>query len=61
MKHSQFIISCVQEKYGEWLEMAGKDAPALLTDIVASLLAKEVEENTYYKMRLKELEHRIKK
>lgn len=60
MKGSQFILEVVKEKYSEWLEMAGDDSPALLTDILASLLAKEMDEKSYYKERLKEFEIKVK-
>lgn len=53
MNRSQYIIEVVSEKYGEWLEMAGDKSPALLTDILACLLAKQIEENRYYKECLK--------
>lgn len=56
MKKSQFIIEVIKEKYGEWLEMAGENSPALLSDILANLLYREMEEKTYYKMRLNQLE-----
>lgn len=46
------IIEEIKEKYSEWLEMAGDDSPALLTDILANLLAKEKSLNEYYKKRL---------
>ena len=42
---SQDIISEVNDKYSEWLEMAGDNSPALLTDILASMLLKERENN----------------
>jgi hypothetical protein len=60
MRQSRFVIEIVQEKYGEWLEMAGDDSPALLCDILASLLAREMDKNDYYIERLKEFE-RIEK
>lgn len=60
MKPSQLVISIIEEKYSEWLDMAGNDRPALLTDILASLLAKEMDEKSYYKDRLKEFESRVK-
>ncbi|HEY3527499.1 MAG TPA: hypothetical protein VGK47_14985 [Nitrososphaeraceae archaeon] len=60
MKGSQFVLDEVKEKYSEWLEMAGDDSPALLTDILASLLAKEMDEKSYYKERLKEFEIKVK-
>lgn len=44
MKYSEFIIEVVKEKYGEWLEMAGADAPALLTDILACLLSEALDQ-----------------
>lgn len=53
MKKSQFIIDAVRDKYSEYLEMAGDDSPALLTDILACLLAREIEQNEYYKECLK--------
>lgn len=63
MRQSELIIHIVKEKYSEWLEMAGEQSPAckaaLLADILASLLAKEMDEKTYYKQRLDEIE-RIK-
>lgn len=60
MKKSQFIVSTITEKYSEWLEMAGDDSPALLSDILASLLVKEMDEKQYYINRLKEFE-KVKK
>ena len=58
MKESQFILEVVKEKYAEWLEMAGDDSPALLSDILASLLYKEMNDNEYYKNRLEEYERK---
>lgn len=60
MKQSQFIIEVVKEKYSEWLDMAGDNSPALLSDILASLLAKEMEEKSYYKERLKDYESKVR-
>lgn len=60
MKPSQLVIEIVKEKYSEWLDMAGDNSPALLTDILASLLAKEMDEKSYYKERLKEFESKVK-
>lgn len=60
MEKSQFIIEVVKEKYGEWLDMAGENSSHLLCDILASLLAKEMDEKSYYKERLKEFESRVK-
>ena len=58
MNKSQFIIAVVKEKYAEWLEMSGDDSPALLSDILASLLAKEMDKNSYYKNRLEVYERK---
>lgn len=43
------IVEEVKEKYSEWLEMAGEEAPALLIDILGSLLLKEKSLTDYYK------------
>ncbi len=43
------ILVEIQEKYGEWLEMAGNDAPAMTIEIIAELLQKERDLNEYYK------------
>ncbi len=43
------IVEEVKEKYSEWLEMAGEDSPALLIDILGSLLLKERSLTDYYK------------
>jgi hypothetical protein len=49
MKSHQFIIQVLEEKLGEYLEMAGDNAPALMIDHLARLLVKEQEEKEFYK------------
>ena len=51
MDHDKIIID-LQLKYGEWLEMAGDKSSALMIHILASLLIKEREENSFLKKRL---------
>lgn len=46
------IIREMQDRYGEWLDMAGIDAPVLLIHILAKKLLQERELNIYYKKRL---------
>jgi hypothetical protein len=41
----------VVEKFGEWLEMAGKQSPALMIDILCKMIEKERELTEYYKVR----------
>lgn len=45
--HKDNLINVVSEKYSEWLEMAGEDAPRLLIDILAKLLVIEKQKNDY--------------
>ncbi len=60
MRQSEFIIKIVEEKYSEWLEMAGEQSPAckadFLADILACLLGKEIEKNVHYRQLLKKRE-----
>ncbi len=51
MKEDQLLNEIIN-KYSEWLETAGENAPALLTNILVSLLAKSRSENEYYQKRL---------
>jgi hypothetical protein len=55
MKQSQFVIEVIKEKYGEYLEMAGENEPAMLLDIMACTLWREIQEKNYYKRQLDEL------
>ncbi len=55
MKQSRFIIEIIREKYGEYLDRAGADAPALLADMLACTLWREINEKEYYKKQLDEL------
>lgn len=48
MMNPHQLIEDVQLKYGEWLEMAGENAPALLNNILATIIIKEKEKNVYY-------------
>lgn len=43
------ILDELIEKYGEWLEMAGDNAPNLLIEIMSKLLLQEREEKEFYK------------
>lgn len=49
MRKSDFILHVIDEKYGEWIEMAGADAPDLKCHILASILAKTMDERDQYK------------
>ncbi len=42
------LIEDVSSRYSEWLEMAGDNSPAILSQILASLLLKEREKTSYY-------------
>jgi len=48
------IIQEMADQYGEWLEMAGDKAPALMIHILAKKLLQERELNLCYKRRLNE-------
>lgn len=50
------LLNELDQKYGEWLEMAGDQAPVVLNGILAQLLVKEREKIVYYEKRLKEIE-----
>ncbi len=43
------LLNELREKYSEYIEMAGENSPALMNQILASLLFKEIEEKEYYK------------
>jgi hypothetical protein len=43
------ILTEVTEKFGEWLEMAGDNAPALTIDILCKMIELEREKSEYYK------------
>ena len=49
MSPQQAIIEDVAERYSEWLEHAGDDAPQLMIHLLASLLVKEKEIVSYYR------------
>jgi len=53
------IIKDVQEKYGEYIEMA-EDHSATTCNILACLLIKERKDNEYYKKLLKNSNYTIK-
>ncbi|MEK6880025.1 MAG: hypothetical protein AABY22_10475 [Nanoarchaeota archaeon] len=42
----------IYEKYGEWLEHAGENAPALFYHILATIIINERQNNEYLKKRL---------
>lgn len=46
------LIQEVCQKYGEWLEMAGDQAPAMIIDILAKMIIEERQVNEYYRRRL---------
>jgi len=46
------LLEELKDKYSEHLEHAGEFAPDLLNRMLANLLAKEKELNSYYKKRL---------
>lgn len=58
---AQQIINEVSYKYSEWLEMAGDGAPALLNEILASLLVKERNKTEYYERITRNLREEITK
>lgn len=43
------IIAEVTERFGEWLEMAGADAPAMTVGILCKMIEIEREKSLYYK------------
>jgi hypothetical protein len=53
MNKQNCIIQELMEKYGEWLEMAGDQSPALLINILANTLIQERAKIEYYEKLLK--------
>lgn len=51
--NTQAILQEIHDKYGEWLEMAGDDAPAKMIQILACLLIRAREDNDFLRMELK--------
>jgi len=56
----QIIINDVQHHYGEWLEMAGEDSPALRERIIIQMLLREVAEKNFYERELRKVLHRTR-
>ena len=52
MYEVQSILDEVTEKYSEWFEMAGDQSPALMCQILGSMLIKEKNKSKYLKRRL---------
>lgn len=50
--NSQELLNQLNNKYIEWLEIAGDQAPALFSHILASIIIKEREYSEYLKKRL---------
>ena len=46
------IILGIHDKFGEWLEESGDNAPALMIHILAVMLLKEKEKNEFLQRRL---------
>lgn len=47
------LLEEVQEKYSEYIEMAGHEGPLLINQILAKMILVERENVEYYKNRLK--------
>ena len=52
MRPNEILIAELEEKYGEYLEMAGQDAPALLIQVLSQKLVEQIEINALLKKRL---------
>jgi hypothetical protein len=46
-KHHE-VLREVEERFGEWIEMAGEDAPALKLHLLATMLIEERMTRRYY-------------
>lgn len=46
------ILKEVQDKYGEWIEIAGENSSALIIDILCHLIIREREHSGYLKKRI---------
>jgi hypothetical protein len=53
------VLSEIEDKYSEWLEMAGDDSPALLAQILAKMVERERERIKTYHDYIKILENRL--
>lgn len=42
------IISEIQNRFGEWVEMAGEQSPDLMINILCKMVIQEREKNEYY-------------
>ena len=51
MTQNELVLE-LQDKFGEWLEVAGENSPALMIHILSTLLIKEREQTSYLKRRL---------
>ncbi len=43
------IFGEINEKYGEWIDMAGANAPVLIVNLLCQMIEKEREKTEYYK------------
>lgn len=56
----QLIIQDIENHYGEWLEMAGDDSPALRERIIIQMLLREMSEKNFYERELRKVLHRTR-
>ena len=58
MDEVQIILNDIENKYGEWLEMAGDNSAILKERLIVQMLLKEITRREHCERELRKMRHR---